>query len=67
MKIFKKFSEARGIEEVLEVGLKSVKDWNKDDKKKNFEHYFEELKNFGNIPHFFELYIKNHSSVTFLL
>ena len=41
MNIFDKYSGFGGVNKVLEVGSKSIKDWKKADRKKNFEHYME--------------------------
>lgn len=59
MKIFDKFSDLGGVNKVLDIGSKSIKDWRKPERRKCFEHYMSELKNFVHLPNFFNHYIKN--------
>jgi len=66
MNIFDSFSKLGGINEVLRLGSESIKDWKNAQRKKNFEHYMDELKSFIHLPNFFSLFIKNHTYVTFL-
>jgi hypothetical protein len=66
MNIFDHYSKLGGVNEVLSIGSKSIKDWKSAEQKKNFEHYMSELKQFVNLPNFFNLFIKNQQSVTFL-
>ena len=66
MTIFNHFSALQGVNEVLRLGTESLKDWRKADRKKNFEHYMDELRSFINLPNFFNLFIKNQQYVTLL-
>lgn len=66
MKIFNHFSSMNGVVEVLRLGSESIKDWRNADRKKNFEHYMDELRSFINLPSFFNLFIKNQQYVTLL-
>lgn len=66
MTIFNYFSSLQGVNEVLRLGTESLKDWKKADRKKNFQHYMDELRSFINLPNFFNLFIKNHQYVTLL-
>ena len=66
MRIFNHFSAMDGVGQVLRLGSESIKDWKKADRKKNFEHYMEELKSFINLPSFYNLLIKNQQYVTLL-
>lgn len=59
MRIFDKYSELGGVNKVLEIGSRSIKDWQKADRRKSFEHYMSELRNFMHLPNFFNHYIKN--------
>lgn len=66
MNVFEKYSALGGVNEVLEIGAKSIQDWKKPERRKNFDHYMSELKTFVHLPNFFSLFVKNQESVTFL-
>lgn len=66
MQIFNHFSALNGVGEVLRLGSESLKDWKKADRKKNFEHYMDQLRSFISLPSFFNLFIKNQQYVTLL-
>ena len=66
MNIFNAFERCGGVQQILDVILKSLTNWRNKERAKRWHQFVQELSVFSALPHFFGLYMKNKECIELL-
>ena len=66
LNIFTSFEKCGGVQQIIDVILKSLSLWKNKDRAAKWFVWVKELSSFSNLPHFFGLFIKNKECVELL-
>lgn len=66
MRIFEVFDKVGGVQQIIEVILKSLETWKNKERMQHWRQYIQELFSFSQLPHFFGLFMKNKEGLELL-